>query len=180
VFSRKDRKLQIKRDWQADLARYPSRPWLKDVSILAVGWYRHGQHVDNLADGIWKRISLKIYWFIFHIIEVVTGISLPKTVAVGGGLKIHHFGNIFIHKNAKIGQHCTLRQGVTLGNRYNDDDAPILCDGVELGAYAQIIGGVTLGDDCKVGAMAVVLNDVPPGKTACGNPAKIVINNKVK
>lgn len=171
---RKETKQTIERNWKLDRARYPSRPWLKEVSIIAIAWYRHGQHVDNLADGLWKKISLKIYWFIFHVIEIVTGISLPKTVEIGGGLKIHHFGNIFVHKNAKIGQHCTLRQGVTLGNRYNDGAAPVLCDGVELGAYAQIIGGVTLGENCKVGAMAVVLNDVPADKTACVNPAKVI------
>ena len=47
-------------------------------------------------------------------------------------------------------------------------------DGVELGAYVQVLGGVTLGDGCKVGAMSVVLADVPPGATAVGNPARII------
>ncbi|SHJ63509.1 serine acetyltransferase [Cycloclasticus pugetii] len=169
-----DIKKEIKQDWQSDLARYPSRPWLKEVSIIAIAWYRHGLHVDNMSEGIWKKISLKIYWFIFHIIEILTGISLPKTVKVGGGLRIHHFGNIFIHKNAVIGKNCTLRQGVTLGNRYNDEVAPVLCDNVELGAYAQVLGEVTLGDSCKIGAMSVVLMDVPDKKTACGNPARIL------
>ncbi|MEY8211973.1 MAG: DapH/DapD/GlmU-related protein [Colwellia sp.] len=167
-------KRKIKGDWEKDRARYSARPWLKEVSIIAIAWYRHGLHVDNMHEGIRKSISLKIYWFIFHLIEVVIGISLPKTVVVGGGVKIHHFGNIFIHKNVRIGENCTLRQGVTLGNRYNDDKAPIICDGVELGAYAQVLGGITLGENCKVGAMSVVLKDVPAGKTVCGNPAKIV------
>lgn len=171
---RKEIKRQIEQDWQSDLARYPSRPWLKEVSIIAIAWYRHGLHVDNMREGFRKKISLKIYWFTFHIIEVITGISLPKTVKVGGGLRIYHFGNIFIHKNVVIGKNCTLRQGVTLGNRYNDDLAPILKDNVELGAYAQVIGDITLEDNSKIGVMSVVLKDVPAGKTACGNPARIV------
>lgn len=50
----------------------------------------------------------------------------------------------------------------------------MLEDGVELGAYAQVLGGVRLGAGCKVGAMSVVLRDVPPGATAVGNPARIV------
>jgi len=170
------RKVQIKQDWQEDKKRYPSRPWLKDASIIAVAWYRHGQHVDNMQEGLRKKFSLKVYWFVFHLIEILLGISLPKTVVVGGGLRIHHFGNIFIHRNVEIGKSCTLRQGVTLGNRRNDDKAPVLCDGVELGAYAQILGDITLGENCKIGAMSVVLKSVPAEKTACGNPAKIINN----
>jgi len=165
---------QIKQDWKSDLSKYPPRPWLKDVSIIAIAWYRHGQHVDNMSEGILKGVSLKVYWVIFHLIEVIIGVSIPKSVKVGGGLRIHHFGNVFIHRNAVIGKSCTLRQGVTLGNRYNDGLAPVLGDGVELGAYAQVLGNVYLGDFCKVGAMSVVLNDVPDNKTVCGVPAKVL------
>jgi serine O-acetyltransferase len=172
--ARQERKNTIKQNWQQDRAKYPSRPWLKDVSIFAIAWYRYGQHIDNMPDGIWKSISLKLYWFVFHVIEIITGISLPKSVDVGGGLRIYHFGNIFIHKNAKIGKNCVLRQGVTLGNRYNDDFAPTLENGVELGAYAQVLGNIRLGEKCKVGAMTVVLQDVPAGKTICGTAGKII------
>jgi len=174
MLTRQEVKRNINKAWKEDLAGYPTRPWLKEVSIIAIAWYRHGQHVDNMNEGIWKKISLKVYWLIFHVIEVVIGVSLPKSVEVGGGLRIYHFGNIFIHKNAKIGKNCILRQGVTLGNRHNDEFAPTLADGVELGAYAQVLGNVYLGEQCKVGAMTVVLQDVPEGKTICGHAGKII------
>lgn len=166
--------IKIRQAWKEDRSKYPTRPWLKEVSIIAIAWYRHGQLVDNMNNGLWKKICLKIYWFIFHLIEVFIGVSIPNSVEVGGGLRIHHFGNVFIHKNAKIGKNCTLRQGVTLGNRYNDACAPELADGVELGAYAQVLGNVRLGENCKVGAMTVVLHDVPAGKTVCGNPGRVI------
>lgn len=172
-----ERKEKIKKDWQRDRDVYPEKPWLKEISILAVRWYRHGQHVDNMPEGIRKKISIKIYWFVFHIIEIITGVSLPKSADIGGGIRIYHFGNIFVHKNARIGENCVLRQGITIGNRYNDEVAPKLSDGVELGAYAQILGDVTIGEGCKVGAMSVVLSDVAAGETVCGNPAKVV--NKI-
>jgi len=174
MLTRKERKLKIKQDWQEDRAKYPSRPWLKEVSIIAIAWYRHGQHVDNMPEGLWKKVSLRVYWLIFHLIEIFIGVSLPKSVDVGGGLRIYHFGNIFIHRNAKIGKNCILRQGVTLGNRYNDEFAPTLADGVELGAYAQILGNVHLGKECKVGAMTIVLKAVPAGKTICGQAGQII------
>jgi serine O-acetyltransferase len=47
---------------------------------------------------------------------------------------------------------------------------------VELGAYAQILGAVRVGKGAKIGAMAVVLCDVPPGATAVGIPARILEN----
>lgn len=172
--SRIQKKKAIKQAWKEDKARYPKRPWLKEISIVAVGWYRFGQHVDNMPSGIRKKIAEKCYWIIFHFIEILTGVSLPKSIEIGGGLRIYHFGNIFIHKNAKIGKNCTLRQGVTIGNRHNDEKAPVIHDNVELGAYAQILGDITLGANAKVGAMTVVLKDVPANKTICGQAGSIV------
>lgn len=111
---------------------------------------------------------------LFRITETVTGISLPKEAKIGLGLRIWHFGNIFIHPQVVIGEKCTLRQGVTIGNRTGDGPVPILGDNVECGAYAQILGGVTIGNNCKIGAMSVVLKDVPDGVTVVGNPARII------
>ena len=51
---------------------------------------------------------------------------------------------------------------------------PVREDDVELGAYAQILGGVRIGRGAKIGAMSVVLNDVPPGATAVGIPARVL------
>jgi serine O-acetyltransferase len=127
-----------------------------------------------MPEGLRKRLAMKVYWFFFHIIEIITGVSIPKSAEIGGGLRIYHFGNIFVHKSTKIGKNCVLRQGITLGNRYNDDASPTLLDNVELGAYAQVLGNITLGDGCIVGAMAVVLHDVEAGRTVCGNPAKVI------
>ncbi|HCE07750.1 MAG TPA: serine acetyltransferase, partial [Oxalobacteraceae bacterium] len=69
---------------------------------------------------------------------------------------------------------CTLRQGVTIGNRQEGGPVPVLGDEVELGAYAQVLGGIRIGHGCKIGAMAVVLCDVPDGATAVGAPARII------
>lgn len=52
---------------------------------------------------------------------------------------------------------------------------PTLGDNVEVGAYAQILGGVSIGNNCKIGAMSLVLTDVPDGATAVGVPARIIV-----
>lgn len=161
-------------DWQADLARYPRRPWLKEQSIWAIAVYRYGRRVDRRAPGLRKKVGEKFYWLAYRVVETLTGITLPKSVEVGPGLKIWHFGNIIVHQDVKIGARCTLRHGVTLGNRVDDGPVPVIEDDVELGAYAQVLGGVRVGRGAKVGAMSVVLKDVPPGATAVGIPARVI------
>jgi serine O-acetyltransferase len=160
--------------WQADLARYPRRPWLKEQSIWAIAVYRFGQRVDRRKSGLIRKVLEKFYWLAFRLTETATGISIPKSVSVGPGLKIWHFGNIFVNPESVLGANCTLRQGVTIGNRVEGGPSPVLEDDVELGAYAQILGGVRLGRGSKVGAMSVVLVDVPEGATAVGIPARII------
>jgi serine O-acetyltransferase len=161
-------------DWQADLQRYPKRPFLKEQSIWAIAVYRFGRRNDRRKDGLGKKLRGRFYWLAYRITETLTGISIPKSVEIGPGLKIHHFGNIFVHKDAKIGANCSLRQGVTIGNRVEGGPVPVLEDDVDLGAYAQILGGIRIGKGAKIGAMSVVLCDVPAGATAVGIPARVI------
>ena len=160
--------------WEADLRRYPRRPWFKEQSIYAIAVYRWGRRLDQRAGHWTTRVLMPFYWLSYRLVETLTGISLPKSVEVGPGLRIWHFGNIFVHPDVVLGANCTLRQGVTLGNRHDDGPVPRLGDDVELGAYAQVLGGVRIGRGAKVGAMAVVLQDVPDGGVAVGNPARIL------
>ena len=164
-------------NWEADLARYPDRPFLREQSIWAIWIYRLGRRVYAWRSGTWRRIALKIYWLAYRLVETAVGISLPISADIGPGLRIWHFGNIVIHADVVIGANCTLRQGVTIGNRHEDGPAPQIGDNVEFGAYAQVLGGVKIGNNCKIGAMSVVLIDVPDGATAVGIPARIIEDN---
>ena len=162
-------------DWLADLSRYAMRrPFLKEQSVWAVWLYRLGKRLDRRPDGSGHKFLLAIYWVVFRFIETVVGISLPKSAAIGPGLRIWHFGGIFVHSDAVIGANCTLRQGVTIGNRHEGGPVPVIGNNVEFGAYAQVLGGIRIGDDCRIGAMSVVLCDVPDGATVVGAPARIV------
>lgn len=170
--------MSVDHDWLEDLAQYPQiRPFLKEQSIWAVWVYRFGRRVNLLPAGFYRKLCLIIYWMLFRVIETITGISLPKSSVIGGGLRIWHFGGIFINPDVVIGRNCTLRQGVTIGNRKEHGPVPIIGDNVEVGAYAQILGGVKIGNNCKIGAMSVVLCDIPDGSTAVGNPARIISTN---
>lgn len=168
-------------DWEADLLRYGSRrTFFKEQSIWAVWVYRFGRRVDRRPAGIGKRLLTLFYWQAFRLAETVTGISLPKSVSIGPGLRIWHFGGVFIHPEAVLGSNCVLRQGVTIGNRVEGGPAPIVGNDVEFGAYAQILGGIRIGDGCRIGALSVVLTDIPDGATAVGSPARIVTRARLQ
>lgn len=162
-------------EWAADLRRYGGRrPFLKEQSLWAVALYRFGRRVDARPAGVAKRLMTACYWLAFRLVETAVGISLPKAAAIGGGLRIWHFGGVFVHPGVVIGRNCTLRQGVTIGNRREGGPVPVIGDEVEFGAYAQVLGGVRIGNGCRIGALSVVLCDVPDGATAVGSPARIV------
>ena len=79
-----------------------------------------------------------------------------------------------IGETAILGENITLFHGVTLGGT---SDLPVkrhptLKNGVVVGAHAQVLGNITIGENAKIGAGAVVLKDVPPNTTVVGIPAK--------
>jgi len=139
-----------------------------------VAVYRFGRWVDREWQGPIHWVLTRFYWTAYRVVETLTGISLPKTVEVGPGLRIWHFGNVVIHEDTRIGANCTLRHGVTIGNAREGGPIPVIGDNVEFGAYAQVLGGIRVGSGARIGAMSVVLRDVPPGATAVGVPARII------
>ena len=159
--------------WQADRRRYPAHPWFSERSLWAIAVYRFGRWNDARPPGVTRWCFDKAYWLLFRVTEIATGISLSKSVEVGPGLRIWHGGTIVIHSDARIGAHCTLRHGITIGNRSEGGPVPVIEDDVELGAYAQVLGAVRVGRGARIGALTLVLSDVPAGATAVGVPARI-------
>ena len=85
-------------------------------------------------------------------------------------------GGVIVNPGVIVGARCVMRQGVTIGTK-DESGVPHIGDDVLIGAYAQILGPINVGSGAKLGAMAVVLNDVPPGATVVGNPARIVASS---
>jgi serine O-acetyltransferase len=112
-------------------------------------------------------------FFVERFIEIITGISIPAQATIGKGLRIHHFGGIIVHSEAVIGEYCTIYHQVTLGDLGGRGGAPRIGDRVLIGAGAKLIGEIVVGDDCVIGANAVVLNSVPAGHLAVGVPAVV-------
>ena len=160
--------------YRKDRARYPKNAFWREQSLWAIWVYRFGRANDGRLPG-WRRdLGERCYWLFFRIVETLTGCSFPKSVEIGPGLRIYHFGNIFVHERVRIGPNCTLRQGVTIGNRVSGGPVPVIEADVDFGAGSQVLGGVRVGRGAKIGALSLVLEDVPPGATAVGIPARIV------
>ena len=89
---------------------------------------------------------------------------------------------IVIGETAEIGNDVTLYHGVTLGGTsWNAGKRhPTLCDNVVIGAGAQVLGPITIGEGGKVGSNSVVVKDLPANATAVGIPARIVNDKKSK
>ncbi len=157
--------------WRQDLARYGGRKALIDQPALwAIGVYRFG--VWARRGPRWARRVLSAPYFIsYSLVRLLTGIDIPRSARIGPGLLIHHFGGIIIHPQAVVGSNCTLRHGVTIGARDASGPATVGND-VVIGAYAQILGSVKVGDRATIGALTLVIKDVPVGATVVGIPAK--------
>ena len=118
-------------------------------------------------------------FFVERFIEIVTGISIPAETRIGKGLRIHHFGGIFIHSDVVIGEYCTMYQGVTLGDLGGWGGVPQVGDHVIIGAGAKLVGSIEIGSYCQIGANAVVRTSVPSGCTAVGVPAVVKPRSRV-
>jgi serine O-acetyltransferase len=106
----------------------------------------------------------------------LTGVDIHPGAAIEAGLFIDHGMGTVIGETAEVGKGVTLFQQVTLGGRGGKSAGkrhPTLGDGVMVGAGAKILGPITIGNQAKIGANAVVLEDVPSGATAVGIPARI-------
>jgi serine O-acetyltransferase len=121
-----------------------------------------------------RRIPTQpLRFFVERFIEIITGISIPAQAKIGKGLRIHHFGGIMLHSTAIVGEYCTIYHGVTLGDRGSWGDAPRVGNRVLIGAGAKLIGEIVIGDDCVIGANAVVHTSVPTCHIAVGVPAVV-------
>jgi serine O-acetyltransferase len=107
------------------------------------------------------------------------GIEISIRCHIGRGLFFPHtHGTVIGAWN--IGENVTIFQGVTIGAReldfdYKEENRPKIQDGVIIGAGAKVIGGVTVGFNARIGANAVVIEDVPPSSLAVGVPARIIV-----
>ena len=108
-----------------------------------------------------------------------TGIEIHPGAQIGKGFFIDHGNGVIIGETAIIGDNVTLYQGVTLGGTGKEQGKrhPTIGNNVMISAGAKILGSFTIGDNSKIGAGSVVLEEVPPNSTVVGVPGHVVKRN---
>ena len=104
-----------------------------------------------------------------RLLYLLCNCVIPPSTKIGKGTIIPHSVGIVIHQYSVIGENCVIYQNVTIGNA----NGPKIGSGVIIGSGACILGDITIGDNVKIGANAVVLQNVPDNVTVVGIPAKI-------
>lgn len=105
-----------------------------------------------------------------------TGIEIHPAATIGRRVFIDHGTGVVIGETAIVGDDVTIYQGVTLGGtgKHTGKRHPTIGNGVMIGAGAKVLGPFKVGDNARIAAGAVVLNEIPPDSTAVGVPARVV------
>jgi len=142
----------------------------------------HALLIHRMAHTFWRA---KLRWlarFTSHCSRFLTGIEIHPGAKIGRRAFIDHGMGVVIGETAELGDDCTLYHGVTLGGTtWNKGKRhPTLGNGVVIGAGAKVLGPILVGDAARIGSNAVVVKDVPPGATAVGIPARIILDEQDK
>lgn len=157
---------------RADLETYDGNWSAQGFWAMLV--YRFGRWRYTIRPTVIRKPFSLAYKILFKLVQMVCGIELPCEVPVGRHFRMDHFGGIIISGYARFGDHCIVRNGVTIGLKNIDEKcAPTTGNHVSIGAGAKLLGPITIGDHVDIGANAVVITDVPDNCIAVGIPAVI-------
>ena len=150
-------------------AHHDSRPFLYFKGFHALQTYR-------VAHWLWRGRREALALFLQSRISEVFAVDIHPAARIGQGIMIDHATGVVVGETAVIEDNVSLLHGVTLGGtgKESGDRHPKVRRGVLIGAGAEILGNVEIGEGAKIGAGSVVLSDIPPHTTAAGVPAVVM------
>src|SRR5579863_684357 len=169
--------LRIRDDIRSVMERDPAARTRLEVLLCYPGLWAVWIH--RVSHWLWRRKLRLPARVLSQVARFYTGVDIHPGALLGARLFIDHATGVVIGETAIVGSDVTMYQGVTLGGtgKQHGKRHPTICDGVFIGNNANILGNVTVGENSRVGAGSVVLNDVPPNSTVVGVPAHIVYHN---
>jgi serine O-acetyltransferase len=125
---------------------------------------------------LWNHRFFLLARMLSQAARFLTGIEIHPGARIGRRLFIDHGNGVVIGETAIVGDDITLYQGVTLGGTGKEHGKrhPTIEDGVVVGGGARILGNITVGKNCRIGAGSVVLRNVPDNSTVVGVPGHII------
>lgn len=139
-------------------------------SGLHAVWFHRVDH------WLWQHEFYLLARWLSQVARLLTGIEIHPGAEIGRRVFIDHGLGVVIGETAVVGDDVTLYQGVTLGGTGKEQGKrhPTIMDNVVIGGGAKILGNITVGRNCRIGAGSVVLRDVPDDSTVVGVPGHII------
>jgi serine O-acetyltransferase len=165
---------RIREDVRSVLDRDPAARSRLEVLVCYPGLWAVWFH--RVSHKLWRARLRLLARILSQFARFLTGVDIHPGALLGRRLFIDHATGVVIGETAIVGSDVTIYQGVTLGGtgKGHGKRHPTVCDRVFIGNNANILGNITVGENSRVGAGSVVLNDVPPNSTVVGVPAHIV------
>ncbi len=137
----------------------------------------HAIWMHRLAHSLHEKRVPLLPRLVAMFARAVTGVEIHEAAIIGRGLFIDHGMGVVIGETAQVGENVTMYQGVTLGGTGKERGKrhPTIGDNVVIAAGASVLGPITVGENSKVGAGAVVVRDVPPNCTVVGVPGRLTV-----
>mgnify|MGYP000070601241 CR=1 FL=1 len=154
---------RIREDIQALLERDPAARHPLEVLLCYPGMHALWAHRVN--HWLWNRRLRLLARLLAHIVRRRTGVEIHPGARIGRRVTIDHGMGVVIGETAEIGDDVHMYSGVVIGAtaRQKGKRHPTIEDGVIIGANAVLLGPIRVGKGAKIGAGAVVRQDVPPG-----------------
>ncbi|MCK5384244.1 MAG: serine O-acetyltransferase [Alphaproteobacteria bacterium] len=155
----------------------PANPTFAEVLFAYNGY--HAIFLHRMNNFIWHLGLRGVARFFANLGRIFTGIEIHPEARIGNNVFIDHGTGCVIGQTAIVEDDVTMYHGVTLGGVGKEGQVdgkrhPTLKKGSIVGAGAQVLGDITIGEYAKVGANSVVTTDIPDGCVVIGIPARVV------
>ncbi len=165
---------RIAEDIRTIFRRDPAARSVLEVILCYPGLHAIVMH--RIAHRLWTSNIRLLARLLSHVNRALTGIEIHPGATIGRRFFIDHGMGVVIGETTEIGNDVTLYQAVTLGGTSLEKKKrhPTLGNGVVVGAGAKVLGAVTVDDDARIGAGAIVVKDVPAGATVVGLVGRVL------
>ncbi len=139
----------------------------------------HAVWMYRVNHWLWIHGARTLARWLSQVARWLTGIEIHPGAQIAHRLFIDHGMGVVIGETAIVGDDVTLYQGVTLGGTGKEKGKrhPTIRNNVAIGGGAKVLGNITIGENCRIGADSVVLRDVPDNSTVVGVPGHVVFQN---
>ncbi len=167
----------IREDVVTVLERDPAAKSRLEVFLCYSGL--HAVWFYRINHWLWNHGFFLLARWLSQVARFLTGIEIHPGAKIGRRLFIDHGLGVVIGETAIVGNDVTLYQGVTLGGTGKEHGKrhPTIEDEVVIGGGAKVLGNITIGRNCRIGAGSVVLRSVPENSTVVGVPGHIIFRD---